>query len=654
MWRPESSQKSNGRGWVRRSPLPHCAPRAESPRANRFSSYLLGATLALFALVVLLFLPYTHQLDEIKGVLVRVAAPVLLLLALRDLDFRGFLRRSNLPVMMLGLLAFSIAVSFLLNPAHWQVAERTLWFNAALMAFALILAVTVNTRHRLHLAANAVSAVVLATAVVGLFLHFGPVEKMADAMKSLAFFRARPEWIIMAQTLAASRGELYSTVLNTEFYAVFVIAASPFALAMAIVGLGPWRRAIGAAGFVLANVCLALTGTWFPLLAGALIVYPLFLWIGTRRLAGLDGAASLRRQWRWVAGLTALFLLSGLALASLVSPSGGMAPAEGRLLLMRGGLRAWLYHNDAAMQSVSWASLLFGNGPAGYRLCFPLFRAPDFFDHGINNVTATSHSLPVDYLCDYGLVGAGLFVAFVGTVLWLGFRQVARTRAVDRCFLQLAALTGLVAMLVTSLVSPAVQWTVDAVTLWCLFGLSMATIRLEHVGAPAMPDPEPPAACGGLVRLGWRVPAPVIAQAAFAAVAIAFLLRSTPQGLLYYRAAVENSSGLKTMDKAETLAGEQQTQCLLAARGHFERAITLNPTFSTSYYKLAHIRNRMNDRDGAIATYKALQRIEPHYSETDLNLGVLYCAQADAASEPTGLGCSRRPSPRRGRRRASP
>ena len=147
-------------------------PHAQSLRVNRFSGYLLGATLAVFALVVLLFLPYTHQLDEIKGVLVRVAAPVLLLLALRDLDFRGFLRRSNLPVMVLGLLALAMAASFLLNLAYWQVAERTLWFSAALMTFALILAVTVNTRNRLHLAANTLSVVVFATAVVGLFLRF--------------------------------------------------------------------------------------------------------------------------------------------------------------------------------------------------------------------------------------------------------------------------------------------------------------------------------------------------------------------------------------------------------------------------------------------------------------------------------------------------
>ena len=78
--------------------------------------------------------------------------------------------------------------------------------------------------------------------------------------------------------------------------------------------------------------------------------------------------------------------------------------------------------------------------------------------------------------------------------------------------------------------------------------------------------------------------------------------------------------------------GEQQTKCLLTAQEHFQRAITLNPTFSTSYYKLAHIKNRMNDRDGAIATYEDLSRVEPHYSETDLNLGIIYSCKAAAAA----------------------
>ena len=168
----------------------------------------------------------------------------------------------------------------------------------------------------------------------------------------------------------------------------------------------------------------------------------------------------------------------------------------------------------------------------------------------------------MDYLCEYGLVGAGLFVAFVGCVLWLGLRQIARTRAVDRCFLHLAAVTGLVAMLTTSLVSPATQWTVDAVTLWCLLGLSMAIIRLEYASAPFIQDPDHTVARDLPSKQRWRVPGPLLAQGALAAVAIVFLLRGTPQGLLYYRAAVENSTGLKSMEKADALAGEQQTKCL--------------------------------------------------------------------------------------------
>jgi tetratricopeptide (TPR) repeat protein len=605
----------------------------QSRGANRFSGYLLGAALALFALVVLLFLPYTHQLDEIKGVLVRVAAPVLLLLALRDLDFRGFLRRSNLPLVFLALLALSMLVSFLLNPAYWQVAERSLWFSAALMALALTLATTVNTPSRLHLAANAFSAVVLATAVVGLFLRFGPIEKVAGAMKTQTFFRNRPEWITLAQTLAASRDELFSTVLNTEFYAVFVIAASPIALALALVGTRRWQRAIGVTGFALANLCLALGGSWFPLIVGMLAAYPLFLWVATKRLGGLDGAASLRRTWRWVAGSAGVFLVCCLVLSRMaLVPAGNMAPIEGRLMLARGGLLAWLYHDDAAMQSVSWGSLLFGNGPAGYRLFFPLFRAPDYFEHGVNSVTSTAHNLLVDYMCEYGVVGAGLLVVFLGWVVWLAIRQITRTTALDRCLFQLAAVTGLAAILTTSLVSPATQWTVGAVTLWCLLGMSMAITRLECAGAPAIPVPDRIAVLARLAAPEWRVLIPVVAHGALAVVAIAFLLRSTPQGLAYYRAAVENSAGLRFMEKAEALTGEQQTKCLLTAQGHFQRAITLNPTFSTSYYKLAHIKNRMNDRDGAIATYEELLRVEPHYSETDLNLGIMYSTKAAAAT----------------------
>ena len=110
-----------------------------------------------------------------------------------------------------------------------------------------------------------------------------------------------------------------------------------------------------------------------------------------------------------------------------------------------------------------------------------------------------------------------------------------------------------------------------------------------------------------------------------------YFVQSIRQGVVYWPAAKANARGLRYMDYAETLNGQEKTDQYEQAAKSFEVAIATNPTFVTSYYKLAHVYNSLGDIDKAIKTYEDLDKINPHYSEIHLNLGIMAWQKADGA-----------------------
>jgi tetratricopeptide (TPR) repeat protein len=145
---------------------------------------------------------------------------------------------------------------------------------------------------------------------------------------------------------------------------------------------------------------------------------------------------------------------------------------------------------------------------------------------------------------------------------------------------------------------------------------------LHHLDNPAQ-ERQPES------RTGLGLDVPLIVKTATVVAALLFLVRSTPQGYLYFEGAVLNGKGLIYMDAADSYSSSDKQMLLDLSQKNFEKGLKLNPTFVTAYYKLGHVYNQVGDIDKAIETYEKLDSYFPHYSEIHLNLGIMYSVKAE-------------------------
>jgi len=173
--------------------------------------------------------------------------------------------------------------------------------------------------------------------------------------------------------------------------------------------------------------------------------------------------------------------------------------------------------------------------------------------------------------------------------------------------------------------------------------MCLGIVSLERSNGPRRNTSDP-------VSGGQESLVPILAKGLVVLFAAAFLVRSSfMHAWQYWDAAKLNAAGLQLMETAETLQDEgRKLQYLDAARQSFEKAIESNPTFVTSYYKLANVYNSLGQienyklanapkdpkyTDLAIAQYERLNELEPSYSEIHLNLGIMYMIKADQVVE---------------------
>jgi hypothetical protein len=600
------------------------------PATTRSGAWILGGIFALFGLVVLMFTPFTHQLDEIKWTLLYVVPAILLFAAFRDFHGRVFARRSGLPLLLLAAFLGVTIISFLLNLSHWRVAERALWMQSGLVAIAWMVSWFASEDRRLRSAFAWVTVVGVVAAIAGLIMYYGVTE---STYKHLKAHGAASHWVTFAYTLGHVQ-ETMGPVLSSDFFAEFLACLLPIALAVTLAA-SPWRwRFTGGFAVLVMGFTLSRTLNRTCIVVGtiALVAVLLVSFVRGKRL----GALPVLRRVRWIGiplvGLVGLFS----TVTILFRGSHRLLPWDTLRIIWRAAVGMWLHHGAAEGSVANPISVLFGTGPAGIRLYFNEFRPPDFFDHSINNVTTFAHNAVLDVLVEYGAAGLLVFAALVACTFWLGGRAIMRSRSAERISFTAGALAAFGTMLLVTMFDSGHRWPVGAMTLWIVLGLSIAAIRTEAAVTSTQEDEAEATPRRTRFCIGWfRHPAAFTYAAGV--FAILFLVRSVPQGIFYWSAAVENSAGLVEMEIAQESTGEVQTVRLKRARDHFQRAIAMNPSFSTSYYKLAHIYNQLGETDQAIATYENLEKLEPYYSETPLNLGIMYSSKAGESGGPKRL-----------------
>jgi tetratricopeptide (TPR) repeat protein len=119
-------------------------------------------------------------------------------------------------------------------------------------------------------------------------------------------------------------------------------------------------------------------------------------------------------------------------------------------------------------------------------------------------------------------------------------------------------------------------------------------------------------------------------------------------GVRYFIGAIYNNKGIleASMGEYEILKNENQKlrQHYMSAIAEYKQSLRYNPTFITTYYKMAHAYNAIGDEESALKTYQELQRYSPDYSQAHFNLGIVHSALAQKTKDQTVAGKHREES----------
>ena len=583
-----------------------------------YTSYgwlLLIATFVTIVMISFLFTPFTHQLDEIKNVLLMLIPPFLLLAALYKMDFSAITWKNHGAFMLLGLYFVGMCLSWLVNP-YKLVGETVVWFNLGVATFTVIFAWYMNSEMKARKVMIFFVLLGLASTLIGLFFYAG---RFSENLRGI--FGSNALMNTLFYTLSGSHSEMYSFILNSDFYAAFLVMLIPIALSMFFVEQRLRYKILALASLLLMFICLIFTNSNDSFIAIS-IAAPFYLILGWRYVRNWD----LSRNFivTFLTGCLLLVLLLTVLMLPKIAATLDFKQAafEGRRVLWGGGFWPWIYGKHLDGSSPDFMSIIFGTGPGGYRHYFPWFRRPDFFDQQINNVTTFSHNFYLDVLLEQGLIGLVIFVGFVVRVFGDGIRQIRTTTSRTHLFYQLAVLTGILAISIQSFSSPNNRWAVAGMTYWAMFGLSMGLAALDN---PPISGSNSERRIGGIpmFKLSWW---------ASMALAVLFFARCVFPGMQfsdYWKGATLNAIGLRAMESVyQGMPETERKRYLETSQLAFAEAIKANPTFATSYYKLGHVYNQLERMNDAISTYEKLDDVWANYSEVQLNLGIMYAQRS--------------------------
>jgi len=609
--------------------------------------WVFGGT--AFVLIVYLFTPFTHNLDDIKVTLQYVLAPIVwgfFAVAL----WRGHIRRIH-PVIALSLAAFLLimllATIFARFP--WR-AWHEMGFELTILAPFLVVAGTSTNERRFRNMCLFYFLVGAGTSVLGLFHYFGGVGLLFQA-----FYPKPPRSITPLYTLLYTlrqNNDMLSTILNRDFYAAYLVMIAPMGVALAL-DYRDWRaKAFFLLAFFLMSVCIMLAFSKDSYMA----LFLMFVIFTALFAARRDWSVVPKPLW-WVWGIGGAVLFATVLWA-----------VREKFYALR-----WESYVSVMSRKVIWGGavgiffdltrplgvfvkyLLLGGGPGAFYLTFPLYRDPNYHLYEISNVTLFSHNQYLDLLCEEGILGFTAFMIFLGAVLWLLLREAWRKTDHPMNVYQIAIFASVAGVSIQNIFSPNIRWTVCGFNYWFLLGLAVAGSHITF-------SKDYQERIEKFYEFSPRLRKTI--AVAFFVFALVFEAVSIPYGLIRFNAAKNNNDGLVKLSvfsqycnalmgprKGDSSLRDETRRIGLETIEKFLRAIKWEPCFITSYYKLAHVYSRMAAsvaRDSqeraefwnkAKATYDQLIRYAPDYSEIHLNYGILgrvFYAETGRAEELAG------------------
>ncbi|MDK2973480.1 MAG: hypothetical protein PWP23_3235 [Candidatus Sumerlaeota bacterium] len=639
------------------SQTPFAAPRPVLAGAAALGALVLLHTVALT--------PYTYSLDDVKYVTLW-AGGALCLLAWMLLAMRAWIRLPSRPVVIAGSVfaAVLLASTAFAEPwARWSGWQFIASFIAA-VGYALLASAVVSTRRLVQATLRFWVVLTLLTTGFGLLHYAGFMEHLYALLTSNASGTEEPGAFVSLVMTFAGRREMLSTILNSQFFGNFLTMTLPVCLAAALLELRGIRREDGVAGsgawlasaglgaaFSIICIFFTFSKTSMACVPLVLVAFPVLAHFGTRyRVLRVPA-------WPWALGLAVIVAATALYF--------GRADLKQRIstLDISTGSRALIWQGAAEIFA---DHPVLGAGPGSFRLVFPAYRTPDYHLTAVSNLTLYAHNLPLDLLAETGLLGFLSFGALLALLLAGGVRAFRRSESHPMRIAVLGYGLGAAMLLLGSLLTPMIRWPLGTVQLAVTLGLLAGASRTALEG-DVLHDAR--------TLFHWDRRARV--AAAGAGLALVWFAAMSIWSVRFFQGSAANSDGIKATHYADAfvpMLARNPEELYLGTAGylgqaveHYERAISLNPTFVTTYYKLGHAFNRtgLNEKEyyrhlsesvpenemppadlradlvrlleqsvahqlQAVDAYDRLEKYAPGYAETPLNRGIIRMTIADS------------------------
>jgi len=616
--------------------LPLRAPAAPPVPLTVLILWIFGGT--AFALIVYVFTPFTHNLDDLKVAFQYSLAPIVWAFFAVAL-YLGYIRRVH-PVIVLSLAAFMLVMllATLLAAFPWR-AWHDLAYQLTVMAPFLVVVGTTTNDRRFRNMCLFYYLIGVGTILFGLFHYFGGIGYIFNVAYP-GYPDSVPSTGPMFTLLYTLRqnGDMLGTILNRDFYSAYLIMILPMGVAMAIDYKPVWVKVFFLMSFFLGCVCLILAFSKDSYVALALTLVVFLVLFAARH----EWRSVSPRMWAvWILGAvlvlgTALFVVR----ERIFTLGEGMhTSVMSRKVIWGGSWNVFLDYTRPLGTFLKY--LLIGGGPGAFYLHFPEYRHPDYNLYQISHITIFSHNQYLDLTAEEGLLGFLTFTFFLGAIIWLLARESWRRFRHPLNVYQIMLLSSILGVSFQNTFSPGIRWTVCGFAYYYLLGLAVNAFYL----------PLEPADRQHIYNFYEFSPGLKKAlKVSFLAFTLVFMAISVPYGWTYFLAAKTNNDGLITLDefgKRCDAMGSNPKLLQDPAFVHktrevgyesirlFNESLEWEPDFITGYYKLAHVYSRMatlvttdtteSERwwKKAKATYDTLAGYAPHYSEIHQNYGIL-------------------------------
>lgn len=620
---------------------------------KRFIAQAIMFWMAVFFMVVMFMAmtPYTVFLDDIKVTCLRVLGPALVLgyLALLSMDLVEIPRRRVL-FPLLAYFLVMIVSTFIAGPSkdfpdrQWTGWQEVGMQYCLLGPFLVFFASTVNWKW-MRRAFLFFMVATLFSAIFGLCHRMGVMGEIMEATRPNGLEDNRIPFLYgMSASFAGARTQMMSFILNRDFYGSFLAMMIPLSMGAFFLQRRLFWQILSAVTVPLAGICLILTfskDSWADTFLALAIIA--FLYVAVARLPIKNPKKILAFIGSMVVvGVTTVLMTAPIFLSQIKSFS---ISFSSRTIIWGGAIRIWEHFP------------ILGGGPGSYRILFPMYRRPDYFLNDISHVTTFAHNYFLDVLSETGILGLAAMLAFLGVIFVSLFRKLRKDSDGTYKIAIICMIAGMTGFLLNNITSPNVRWPIGGINFWALLGLMAAAL---HYPAGTETEFYP-------LR---RQPLSQLGRMSVGVLLVLSLIYGAYQavwGVNYMRAAMANHVGVRMLGSPPdngpvtedyerinqmreqlqngTLspAQKRETETQLAqakedynayrnmAMEAFNTAVKIDPTFVTSYYKLANLffmgenaEPTFEDYDNARKTYMKLQEYWPEYSQTPQNLGSVY------------------------------